>query len=213
MRITKLNWLVVSVLIALTGCDRPAGSEHGAVQSVVASQASSAPASIVAVAAETDSDASQASASVAPQPSDVQFDRWKSEMALACGAVTSAVKTAHFDVNGDGLPDTICWRVIKTKDYGDFFDLQATVQTAKAGTQTAYIILPVNGSDQGGVCGPIEALSATQVLWTRKQFEDMGWDYIGPMSIEISGSDCDPPWLFWPKAAKGKEVEFEFARL
>ena len=134
-------------------------------------------------------------------------------MASACGTATSVVKTAHFDVNGDGLPDTICWRAIKTKTYGDFFDLQATVQTAKAGIQTAYIVLPVDGVDQGGVCGPIDGLTATQVLWTRKQFEDMGWDYIGPMSIEISGSDCDPPWLFWPKDAKGREVEFEFARL
>ncbi len=213
MRITKINWLVVSVLIGLTGCDHPAGLEQGAVQSAAASQASSAPASIAAVQTETGPDASLASASVVPQPSDAQFDKWKTEMASACGTVTSAVKTKHFDVNGDGLPDTICWRAIKTKDYGDFFDLQATVQTARAGTQTAYIILPVDPIDQLGVCGPTEALSATQVLWTRKGFEDMGWDYIGPMSIEISGSDCDPPWLFWPKAAKGKEVEFEFARL
>jgi hypothetical protein len=36
---------------------------------------------------------------------------------------------------------------------------------------------------------------------------------VKPFSIAINGGDCDPPWLFWPKDARGKEVEFDFGRM
>lgn len=153
-----------------------------------------------------------ASAGVPTAPSKADYTQWKAEMTAACAAGDAALHIEHFDINGDKTPDAICWRVLKTPAHGDFIDLQARVKHGGQ-VQTAYILLPFDASREDGVCGPPEAIKVEEWDWTRKDFKDLGWDYIGPVSITVNGGDCDPPWLFWPKNATGDEVDFDFERM
>jgi hypothetical protein len=171
----------------------------------------SAPAS-TALSSVTAMSASESVTAAADSP-PAQYDTWRQEMKTGCASGSPALKTEHFDVNNDDLADTICWRTIKTKNWGDFVDLETIVKTRAGKAQTAYIILGVSASEQQAICGEVDDLSVKQGKWTSKDFNEMGWDYIGPLSINIEGSDCDPPWLFWPKDAKGDEVEFDFERM
>lgn len=141
-----------------------------------------------------------------------QLDAWHTEMDEQCAAGARSVRIEHFDVDGNGTPDTICWRILKSEAFGEHIDVQARVKR-KGKTQRAYLILPFHAGRQFGICGPSEAVVIEQGQWTKEDFNGMGWDYLGPVSISINGTDCDPPWLFWPKDAKGDVVDFIFARV
>jgi len=153
------------------------------------------------------------SLSVALDAPPTQYKAWREEMKTGCAAGSPALKVEHFDVNNDAIADTICWRTMKTKTWGEFVDLEAIVKNKSGQVQTAYIILGVSASEQEAICGDVDNLSVKQGKWTKKDFDQIGWDYVGPISIDIDGSECDPPWLFWPKDAKDDEVEFDFERV
>lgn len=148
-----------------------------------------------------------------PRPSNSQFDAWKDEMGAQCAKADNRLHVERFDVDGDGKKDLVCWRVIKTQPYGDFVDLQARVQHGGK-VQYTYDIFSLDGAaDQGGVCGPADSVTVEQTTWTRQQFKDLEWDHPGLNSLSVGGGDCDPMWLFWPKEAKGDEVEFDYERM
>jgi hypothetical protein len=176
---------------------------------------SSAPISLSAPAMSSSLRAMSATESVpaAVDAPPAQYATWRQEMKAGCAAGNPELKIEHFDVNGDDIADTICRRTIKTKDWGDFVDLEAIVKGKTGRVQTAYIILGVSATEQEAICGDVDKLSVKQGRWTKAKFDGMGWDYIGPVSIDIEGSECDPPWLFWPKNARGDEVEFDFERM
>ncbi len=197
--------VIVVLVLCLAGCSRP---ETAMRESHSASLPAAAPIVPALPASEA---ASDTPASAEQLPSKAERVVWQNDMDALCAAAAPSLRIAHFDVDGNDTADTICWRVLKTKDYGDLIDLQARVATAGK-IQTAYIIIPFGGGKQYGICGPAEAIVAEQGRWTKQDFEEMGWDYIGPISISLSGGDCDPPWLFWPKGETGDVVEFIFAR-
>ena len=148
------------------------------------------------------------------KPTEAQVAQWRQDMKAGCAAANEGIRIEQFDVNGDNRSDTVCWRIVKTETSDPYIDVAARVKNASGQLQTAYILVPMTGaSEQFGVCGPAETLRVEQARWTKQQFEDMGWADLGRVSIAINGGDCDPPWLFWPKDAKGEEVEFDFARM
>lgn len=155
---------------------------------------------------------SRAPAQAEPLPSEAELVKWQAEMDTFCTSAAPSLRIAHFDIDGNDTADTICWRILKTKDYGELIDVQARVTNAGK-AQTAYIILPFDRGYQYGICGPSDAIVAEQERWTKKDFEERGWDYIGPVSISLTGGDCDTPRLFWPTGESGEVVEFIFARL
>lgn len=128
----------------------------------------------------------------AAEPSEQEYKTWHDSLVNAC-AGNNAPHTEHFDVNNDGLSDTVCWRSFMTTAYGGYVDLVAQVTTKAYGVQTGYILLPVNAGEQYAVCGPVDGLKVEQGKWTKEAFDDVGWDYIGPLSINLNGTDCDPP--------------------
>ncbi len=149
--------------------------------------------------------ASKTTLQVDQRPSEAERIKWQAEMDTLCASAAPSLRITHFDIDGNDTADTVCWRVLKTENHGEIIDLQARVTNAGR-TQTAYIAL------DGLICGPSGAIVVEQGRWTKKDFEEMGWDYIGPISISVNGGDCDPPWLFWPKGETGDVVEFIFAR-
>lgn len=149
-----------------------------------------------------------------PWPGDAELDGWKADMVAACGAEAASVQIAHFDINEDGQPDTICLRNFKVATYGEFVDVAARVRNGNQ-EQRAYIILPVSAGVQSAVCTADNGFTIEETHWT---LEDLAYVYDDPtkgrpVSITLAGSDCDPPWLFWPKDAIGEEVQFDFARM
>jgi hypothetical protein len=172
---------------------------------------SSTPVAPVSAAQIASSSESASSYLKPPLPSNAQFTTWRNDMLAKCEAADKALKIQHFDVNADGLPDMVCWRMIKTRGHGDFVDLEARVTPVGRKLQTAYIILPAGTNDQVGVCESGHMI-VKQELWTHKMFDDAGQDYAGPISITVGDGECDPAWLFWPKDAKGDQVGFVFER-
>ena len=148
----------------------------------------------------------------AAEPSEQEYKTWHDSLTAGC-AGKNAPHTEHFDVNNDGVADTMCWRTFTTTAYGDYVDLVAQVTTKAYGVQTGYILLPVNGGEEYAVCGPVDGLKVEQGTWTKEAFDELGWDYLGPLSIDLNGTDCDPPWLFWPADVRGPEVDLIFTRM
>ncbi len=149
---------------------------------------------------------------VFPTP-DVQA-AWKVELETACASDAPTTEVASFDMTGDGKPERICWRVIKAPPAGEYLDI--TVLHEGAPRQSAYMLLPADGSVQNAVC-PSEHYTVSPAEWTsadgRKDYgipED--WPELG-LTI---GNDCDSVHLFWPNnvdSGSGSEVPFYFARL
>ena len=213
MKPIRMGAAALMVLILATGCDRvqkaardlagedadqghaPVTASHGST--------SKAPLSV------TTSAASSSSAAKIIDPPDTQVGDWHIAMTAAC-ADGKAQHVMHFDINGDGLPDTVCWHIIRSKIYGDFAEIDARVKTGDR-EQSAYILLPTNRSQQDALSS-VDHLTVKQTLWSQKDIENMGWGPDHRVSLTVDDGDTDPYWLFWPKDAIGDEVDFHLER-
>jgi len=142
-------------------------------------------------------------------PSDSQLGDWHIAMTAACAA-GRAEHIAHYDINGDGLPDTVCWNVRRTRDHGDFVEVDARV---KAGDreQSAYRLLWVRPGEVQGLCGD-DHVSVRQTLWTQKDRDQRGWGDDHRIGLTVANDGCPPVRLFWPGDAIGDEVDFRYER-
>lgn len=141
-------------LVMIAGCDRvqkaarDLAGEDGDDGRPPASAAKSTAAAHVSVQA-----ASSSSAAAITDPSDTQLGDWHIAMTAAC-AKGSAQHVAHVDINGDGLPDTVCWNVLRTKAHGDFVEVDARVKNGDR-EQSAYRLLWVRPGEPLGCAPPI----------------------------------------------------------
>jgi hypothetical protein len=213
MKQIGLGAAALMVLMLATGCDRmqkaardlagedgddghpPATASHATGAHVSGSASASAAVSSSSVAVI--------------DPPDTQVGDWHIAMTAAC-ADGKAQHIAHFDINGDGIPDTVCWHVIRSKTYGDYAEIDARV---KAGDheQSAYILLPSHRSGRDALAG-VDHLTVKQTLWAQKDIDRMRWGSDHRVSLTIEDGDSDPFWLFWPKDAVGDEVDFHLER-
>lgn len=143
-------------------------------------------------------------------PPETQVGAWHMEMAAAC-ADNKAEHVAHYDINGDGLPDTVCWRVIRSRAYGNSVDVDARVTAADGHVQSAYMWLPVDPKASISICNA-DRVSVRQALWSQKDLDDKHWDGDHRVGITVSDGSCEPVHLFWPRNASGDEADFIFER-
>jgi hypothetical protein len=144
---------------------------------------------------------------------DVQA-AWKAELESDCAQDTPAATLASFDMTGDGKPERICWRVFKAEPVGEYVDVVVVREGARR--QSAYILLPADGSVQEAVC-PSDNYAIRPDEWTNASRREAygipeDWPKVG---LTIS-NDCDPVHLFWPNDAdSGPDnwVRFYFARM
>jgi len=197
------------IVLAVAGCDRV----QKAARDLAGEDGDSGrpPASAVKAAS---SHAASATAVPAPavavtEPSDTQLGEWHIAMNAACAA-GKAEHVSHYDINGDGLPDTVCWRVMHTKAHGDFVDVAARV---KAGDreQSAYRLLWVRPGEAMGLCAA-DHVAVGQTLWSQKDLDQRGWGADHRAGLTIANNGCAPVHLFWPKDATGDEVDFRYER-
>jgi hypothetical protein len=145
--------------------------------------------------------------------SDVQA-AWKAELQAACASDAPTIEVASFDMTGDGKPERICWRVIKASPAGEYLDIAVLHEGVRR--QSAYMLLPADGSVQNGVC-PSENYTVSPTEWTSAEGrEDYGIPVDWPELGLTIGNECDSVHLFWPNNADsgaGSEVPFYFARL
>ncbi len=206
MKPIRIGAAALLVLMLATGCDRmrkaardlagedgdnghpPATAKPGKPHAA-ASAASDAPAPAVAIV----------------DPSDSQLGDWHIAMTAACAA-GKAEHVAHYDINGDGLPDTVCWNVKRTRDHGDFVEVDARVKSGDR-EQSAYRLLWVRPGEAMGLCAA-DHVGVRQTLWAQKDLDQRGWGDDHRIGLTISNEGCTPLHLFWPKDAFGDEVDF-----
>ncbi len=199
------------IVLAMGGCDRVQKAAHDLAGEDGDTGRAPAAASHTAVShAASSSGAAVSSVSVAvTDPSDSELGDWHIAMTAAC-AGGKAQHVAHYDINGDGLPDTVCWNVKRTRDHGDFVEVDARV---KAGDreQSAYRLLWVRPGEAMGLCAA-DHVSVKQTLWAQKDLDQRGWGDDHRIGLTIANDGCTPVRLFWPKAAFGDEVDFRYER-
>ena len=213
MRPIVKSAVALGLMLLVTGCDRvqkaardlsgedgdngrpPATASHQATSHTASSSSlsSGAPAPAVAI---TD-------------PSDSELGDWHIAMTAACAA-GKAEHVAHYDINGDGLPDTVCWRAIRSKAYGNSVDIDARVTNGDH-VQSAYMWLPADSHAAISICNA-DHVSVRQALWSQKDLDDKHWDGDHRVGLTVSDGACAPVHLFWPKDASGDEVDFTFER-
>ena len=202
------RWLLLMACVSvLGGCDRVqkaardlAGDDDGGGKAPATAPArmSKGPAKSVEAAVQVTA------------PPETQVGAWHMEMAAAC-ADNKAEHVAHYDINGDGLPDTVCWRVIRSKTYGNSVDVDARVTGADGHVQSAYMWLPADPKASISICNA-DHVSVRQALWSQKDLDDKHWDGDHRVGITVSDGTCQPVHLFWPKMALGDEIDFIFER-
>jgi len=199
----------LAIVLAVAGCDRvqkaarDLAGEDGDARQPPASAAKP-------VVAKPASASSASSAVVAiTDPSDTDLGDWHIAMTAACAA-GKVEHVAHYDINGDGLPDTVCWRVIHTRIHGDFVDIAARV---KAGDreQSAYRLLWVRPGGAMDLCAA-DHVTVGQTLWPQTDLDQKGWGADHRVGLTIANAGCAPVRLFWPKEAIGDEVDFRYER-
>jgi len=189
----------------------------------------SVPASSNASALETDPPPSEPRTSLpvveAPTPAvavqrpsafpalDVQA-AWKAELEAACASDAPTTEATSFDMTGDGKAERICWRVIKAPPAGEYLDIVVVHEGVRR--QSAYMLLPADGSVQNAVC-PSKNYTVSPAEWTSAGGrEDYGIPEDWPELGLTIGNECDAVHLFWPNDADSSadsEVPFYFARL
>ena len=204
--------VALMVLMTITGCDRVQKAARDLTGD--ADGNGRPPATAVHPAeshASSSSGASVASSSsvAITDPSDDQLGDWHINMTAAC-AKGSADHVAHYDINGDGLPDTVCWNVVQTKTHGDFVEVDARV---KAGDreQSAYRLLWVRPGEAMGLCAA-DHVSVKQTLWAQKDLDQRGWGADHRIGMTVANDGCTPVRLFWPTDAIGDEIDFRYER-
>lgn len=153
--------------------------------------------------------AAASSSSTVTDPSDGELGDWHMAMTEACAA-GKAQHVAHYDLNGDGLPDTVCWNVKRTRDHGDFVEVDARVKTGDR-EQSAYRLLWVRPGEAMGLCAADHVL-VKQTLWAQKDLDQRGWGNDHRIGLTVANDGCTPVRLFWPKDAIGDEVDFHYER-
>src|SRR6185312_5381295 len=148
MRPALKGAVALMVLLTIAGCDRL----RKAARDLAGEDGDNGrpPASAAKSTAAAHASASSSSAVAVTDPPDTQLGDWHVAMTAAC-ARGSAQHVAHDDINGDGLPDTVCWNVLRTKAHGDFVEVDARVKSGER-EQSAYRLLWVRPGDAMGLC-------------------------------------------------------------
>ena len=211
MKPIRMGAAALWVLMLATGCDRVQKAARDLTSDDGDSGRPPAASPVSAShAASSSASSSVASPSVAVvDPPDTQVGDWHVAMTAACAA-GKAQHMAHFDINGDGIPDTVCWHIIRSKTYGDFAEVDARVKTNDK-EQSAYILLPTRKTLQDALSS-VDHLTVKQTLWAQKDIDNMRWGPDHRVSLTVEDGDSDPFWLFWPKNAIGDEVDFHLER-
>ncbi|WP_155913440.1 hypothetical protein [Asticcacaulis sp. AC466] len=154
---------------------------------------------------------------VRPQPTAAVYADWHADLSAGCGDGSRSVRRQHFDVNGDGLPDTVCWQTVRDATYGDFVQVMAQVDRPNGDKESAYIILAANGGRQAALCNA-DGVAVRQTLWARgetKAVTERGVDagFNGPIAITLTDGKCGPVSLFWPRDAGADEARFTLLRI
>ena len=212
MRPIHAGAVALMFLLLATGCDRVqkaardlAGEDNDG--------GGRPPASAKPIAAHAPALSAAASSSspsvVITDPSDSQLGEWHIAMTAAC-AKGSAEHVAHYDINGDGIPDTVCWNLLHTRTHGDFVEVDARV---KAGDreQSAYRLLWVRPGEAMGLCAA-DHVSVKQTLWAQKNLDQRGWSADHRIGLTVANDGCAPVRLFWPSDAVGDEVDFHYEK-
>lgn len=211
MKPIRMGAAALLVLMLATGCDRVQKAARDLAGEDGDNGRAPAAAGHVSASHAASSASAAASSSSVPitDPSDSELGDWHMAMTAAC-AGGKAQHVAHYDLNGDGLPDTVCWNVKRTKDHGDFVEVDARV---KAGDreQSAYRLLWVRPGEAMGLCAA-DRVSVKQTLWAQKDLDQRGWGADHRIGLTISNDGCTPVRLFWPSDAIGDEVDFRYER-
>ena len=210
MRPIRTGAVALMILLLATGCDRVqkaakdlAGEDNDGGGRPPAS------AKPITVNAATSTAAASSSSVAITDPSDSQLGEWHIAMTAAC-AKGSAEHVAHYDINGDGIPDTVCWNLLHTRSHGDFVEVDARV---KAGDRepSAYRLLWVRPGEAMGLCAD-DHVSVKQTLWAQKDLDQRGWSADHRIGLTIANDGCPPVHLFWPSDAVGDEVDFRYEK-
>jgi hypothetical protein len=199
--------VALMALLMAAGCDRvqkaarDLAGEDGDNGRPPASAAKSAVAAHVS--------ASSSSEAAVTDPPDTQLGDWHIAMTAACAA-GRAQHVAHYDINGDGLPDTVCWNLLRTKAHGDFVEVDARVKNGDR-EQSAYRLIWVRPGEAMGLCAA-DHVSVKQTLWSQKDLDQRGWGDDHRIGLTVVNDGCPPVHLFWPRDAIGDEVDFRFER-
>ena len=209
MRPIRWGAAALMVLALATGCDRV----QKAARDLAGEDADGGgrpPASAKpAEAHKAATSASSSSTAAIVDPSDTQVGDWHIAMTAACAA-GKAEHVAHYDINGDGIPDTVCWHVIRSKSYGDYVEVDARVKRADT-EQSAYRLLRARPGEALGLCNA-DRVSVHQTLWAQKDLDRKGWGADHRIGLTVSTDGCAPVQLFWPAGETGEEVDFHYER-
>ena len=211
MRPIRTGAMALIILLLATGCDRVqkaardlAGEDNDGGGRPPASAATATPAH-----AATSSAAASSSSVTITDPSDSQLGEWHIAMTAACAA-GKAEHVAHYDINGDGIPDTVCWNLLHTKAHGDFVEVDVRVKAGDR-NQSAYRLLWVRPGEAMGLCAG-DHVSVKQTLWAQKDLDQRGWGADHRIGLTVANDGCAPVHLFWPSDAVGDEVDFRYER-
>lgn len=199
--------LIVALMALLLGTAM-AYAWHGrdghkvVIKSQALSQASMQPAKPVVFEASSSHASLESVAASVEKPSDSEFEAMKIELEKACDAGSPKIHIEHFDVNNNATPDLVCWRVLKWKG-GSFVDYYIRVEDDGHRRFSYNAVRPCD----------TRLVRVERSTWDRKDFDEMGWDYIGPVSVDIVDDECDPFWLFWPEHPDTDDVDMVVARV
>ncbi len=208
MRPIRWGAAALMVLLLATGCDRVKKAAHD-LAGEDTDGGGRPPASAKPVEAHTTASSASSSAAAIVDPSDTQIGDWHIAMTAAC-AVGKAEHMAHVDINGDGIPDTVCWRIIRSKTYGDYVEVDARVKSGDH-EQSAYRLLRARPGEAMGLCNA-DHVSVRQSLWAQKDLDRKGWGADHRIGLTIATDGCAPVQLFWPSGDGGDEVDFHYER-
>ena len=193
MKPIQAGAVALMILLVATGCDRVKKAARDLAGEDTDSggrpPASAKPAETHKAAVT----ASSPSAAAIVDPSDTQVGDWHIAMTAACAA-GKAEHMAHYDINGDGIPDTVCWHVIRSKSYGDYVEVDARVKSGDK-DQSAYRLLRARPGEAMGLCNAGH-VSVRQALWAQKDLDRKGWGADHRIGLTVATDGCAPVQLF-----------------
>ena len=151
---------------------------------------------------------------------DTQEPIWHKQMRTRCIAKDPKIQIAYFDVDGDSVTETVCWKVLHTKTLGTYVQVMALAKRMGGKIQTAYYILaadygpeaPTPGGGQALLCDA-KRLKVSRYVWKAKDnAPDAHMFSLGthkPVALLLSTGTCDPTYLFWPKDHVTSDVQFD----
>jgi|GEM_PF-1701136 len=114
------------------------------------------------------------------------------------------VRLMRADVNGDGLPDLVGYKVNLDSPEGIFLNLLEVVKRADGSVKFGAHSFPYGGTDQDGLCHMEEQYPLPDVTVVEWDPAEIG-DAVVPRSIAIDDGMCDRIYVFWPSQTGAEE--------